>query len=197
VDWTFSLGRIYSHYGYKSLEGIMITLYHDDSMLRQAIIDSEKIGALKDSFTEGQRQWAGLLGEYAVKNHFKNLLKDTENFYNNDLTIGKYKVEVKSKLHKFELRDDYEWSIAKTSKHQKPDYYFFVSVHCNEINLRDIQDVYLAGYISHKDFWDKAVFYKKGTQHSNGFVSPVDHYNIFQNELDKFKEEREENETKS
>ena len=80
----------------------MITLYHDDSMLRQAIIDSEKIGALKDSFTEGQRQWAGLLGEYAVKNHFKNLLKDTENFYNNDLTIGKYKVQVKSKQHKFE-----------------------------------------------------------------------------------------------
>ena len=74
----------------------MIDMYHDDSMLRQAVVNSDNIGTLKDSFTQGQRQWAGLLGEYAVKNHFKNLLEETKNIYNNDLTLGKHKVEVKS-----------------------------------------------------------------------------------------------------
>ena len=164
--------------------------YHHD-MLRQAVVKSEELGALNGSFTKGQRQWVGLLGEYATKYHFRYLLEDTENFYNNDLTIAGRKVEVKSKLHKFRLKDDFEWSLAESSKHQKPDYYFFVSVYCNKDNLRDIKHIYLAGFISYKDFWDKAVFYKKGTKHANDFISPVSHYNIFQHELDQFDNEKE------
>ena len=100
--------------------------------------------------------------------------------------LGKYKIEVKSKLHQFQLQDNFEWSIAQTSLHQKPDQYFFVSVQHAKNNENDILNIWLAGYITPKDFFDKAVFYKKGTQHSNGFISPVNHYNIFQNELNSF-----------
>ena len=169
----------------------MIKLKFNQSMIDEALNKSKQIGILKDSFRKGKGQQHGLLAEFAVKEYFKDLIKPTENFYNNDLTIAGRKVEVKSKLHKFKLRDDFEWSLAESSKHQKPDYYFFVSVYCNKDNLRDIKHIYLAGFISYKDFWDRAVFYKKGTKHANDFISPVDHYNIFQHELKQFDKNKE------
>lgn len=164
----------------------MIKLKFNQSMIDEALNKSKQIGILKDSFRKGKGQQHGLLAEFAVKEYFKDLIKPTENFYNNDLTIADYKVEIKSKTLK-QVKDITEWSIAKTSSFQKPDYYFFVNVNYNE-NIKNTNEIYLAGYISHKDFYNRAKFYPKGYQHKGGFTStggksPIDHYNIFQYEL--------------
>ena len=164
----------------------MIKLKFNQSLIDEALNKSKQIGILKGSFTKGEGQPQGLLAEFAVKEYFKDLIKPTENFYNNDLTIADYKVEIKSKTLK-QVKDITEWSIAKTSSFQKPDYYFFVSVN-HKGTINNTSEILLAGHISPKDFYNKAKFYPKGYQHKGGFTStggksPIDHYNIFQYEL--------------
>ena len=167
----------------------LIKLNFDQVLIDEALSKSNKIGTLKDSFTKGEGQPHGLLAEFAVREHFKDLITPNENIYNNDLIIGGYKVEVKAKKYK-QVTGRSEWSIAKTSQHQNPDYYFFVSVNYNK-EINNTKEICLAGYISPEDFYSKARFYPKGYQNKYGFTktngkSPTDHYNVYQYELEKF-----------
>ena len=61
----------------------MIKLKFNQSMIDEALNKSKQIGILKDSFRKGKGQQHGLLAEFAVKEYFKDLIKPTENFYNN------------------------------------------------------------------------------------------------------------------
>ncbi len=172
----------------------MIKLKFNQALIDEALSKSNKIGTLKDSFTKGKGQSQGLLAEFAVREHFKYLITPNENIYNNDLIIAGYKVEVKAKNYK-QVTDNSEWSIAKTSQHQNPDYYFFVSVN-HKGTINNTSEILLAGYITPQDFYNKARFYHKGYQHEYGFTntggkSPTDHYNVYQHELEKFKTSEE------
>lgn len=170
----------------------MIDLDFTQDMIDKAIDISSDIGKLKDSFTEGKRQWVGILGELALKNYCKDFLIPTDNFYNNDMTLSinniDYKVEIKTKSNYFK-----EFSIAETSLHQKPSYYMFLSIICGHyrkdnykeaFECNKVKKIYLCGMAKYDYFINSARFYPKGHLHPNNFRSPVNQYNIFQHELE-------------
>ena len=96
---------------------------------------------LNNSITKGEGNLAGAVGEIIVKDAYGGI---GENTYDYDTIIKNYKVDIKTK--KF---SDYNTK-------QKCDLYCYVGV--NESNTT----AYVYGFMKKKDFYDKAVFGKKG-----------------------------------
>ena len=111
--------------------------------------------------------------------------KNYDFIYNGD------RIEVKTKRRTVRPLGHYDVSVAKTSDHQRPDWYCFLSLEFGrEIDGRyyDLKNVWYLGVLSYEDFWNRATQWKKGqVDESNGFVTLVDMYNVPIREL-KFKD---------
>lgn len=146
-----------------------------------------EMGGLANSITSGSANAAAFLGEMALAYHLGADIVDT---YNHDLTIisggKKYTIEVKTKRRTVDPKPYYEVSVAKTSAHQSPDYYAFLSITFSEVEGQGKEKIYyhpqriwLCGYYPGKKYWEDAVPMATGQiDHSNGFKTHVPMYNL-------------------
>lgn len=150
-------------------------------MLVSAKIRADSLGVLNNSITNGRGNLAGFIGEEAIAGYLGASIVGT---FNHDIILKNGEsLEVKTKRRSVVPAPYFEGSIAEKSTHQKPDIYAFMSTYGKLVNgTRDkyckLYSVWLCGFISYGDFFDKAVFYKKGTKFSNGFTSKADMYNL-------------------
>lgn len=113
--------------------------------------------ALRNSFTQGGGNIYGALGEICFGDRYPQWTKVES--YNHDFERADgLTVDLKSKHYSPEFRPQRHWnvSIAETSRHQHPDFYYFVRV------AKDLSKVCLLGWIRHDDFYDMATFRRKG-----------------------------------
>lgn len=166
----------------------MIKLPYKSWMSVQATMDAEEMGQLNRSLTRGRGNVAGCLAEISLAEFLKadRVSNEKKEFYNYDLLKDKQKIEVKTKRRTKDPMSHYEVSIATTSLHQQPDVYAFVSITFGNKKGRGLGAVYtgikavwLCGFISREEFFDKAKFIPKGRfDTSNGFRAHHDMYNL-------------------
>ena len=98
---------------------------------------------------------AGAVGEIVVKDAYKGT---GENTYDYDTIIKDYKIDIKTKKFSDQFTPNKDWNlnVSDYNTRQKCDAYCFVGV--NESNTI----AYVYGFMKKKDFYDKAVFGKKG-----------------------------------
>lgn len=141
-----------------------------DELTSIASLNASRLGSLKNSITKGDGNIAGYLGEEVARRHLDGVIEET-NYYNHDMLIMGYKVEIKTKRRTVHPKIYYEVSVAKTSTHQRPDYYIFTSV--------DSEYVWLLGYIGYQEFIDMAREIPYGKPDGrNGFVCHADMLNL-------------------
>jgi hypothetical protein len=129
---------------------------------------------LKGSITKGKSNIYGALGEIIIYDFYKNkgCNVDFNSTYDYDLIIEGYKIDVKTKRTTVNPMPNYLCSISAFNIKQKCDYYFFLRI--NE----DLKYCYLLGYKGKKDFFNEAVFKKKGSLDINGWHFKDDCYNL-------------------
>ena len=110
---------------------------------------------LNNSITKGEGNLAGAVGEIIVKDVYQG---SGENTYDYDTIIKDYKIDIKTKKFSDQFHPNSNWNlnVSDYNTKQKCDAYCFVGV--NESNTV----AYVYGFIKKKDFYDKAVFGKKG-----------------------------------
>jgi len=165
----------------------MIQLPFDNDMILLANDRAVEMGALKNSITTGKANTAAFLGEIALAEAIGATVADT---YNHDLIYEKdnkkTRIEVKTKRRIVDPLSHYEVSVAKTSRHQHPDLYAFVSITFDEVHGRGREKTYycpkkiwLCGYYPGDRYWEDAKTMEAGqVDHSNGFKTHVPMYNL-------------------
>jgi hypothetical protein len=134
---------------------------------------SKHLGQLTTSFTKGNGNMTGFLGEVAFENTFKQFDYVGDNSFTHDYVYKGLKVDVKSKSCTSRPLLKYNASVVKT-KYSKfgADVYFFMRVHDN------LQKVWLCGWSPKKSIITKNRFNAKGTYDEDGFQFKADGYNI-------------------
>ena len=167
----------------------MIKLDFDQSMIDEAVKKAEELGSINNSITSGRGNLAGYLAEIALTKYLgcKNISCDKgRDKYDYDLIKDGRKIDVKTKRRTVDPKPFFEVSIAGTSKHQKTDTYAFISITFKEkrgmgsqAQYYGVESIWLCGFMSKEDYFDKAIFWKKGAvDPSNGFKVHADMYNM-------------------
>ena len=167
----------------------MIKLNFDQSMIDNAIKKAEELGSINNSITSGRGNLAGYLAEIALTKYLgcKNISCDKgRDKYDYDLIKDGRKIDVKTKRRTVDPKLFFEVSIAGTSKHQKTDTYAFISITFKDkrgmgskAQYYGVESIWLCGFMSKEDYFDKAIFWKKGAvDPSNGFKVHADMYNM-------------------
>ena len=165
----------------------MIQIPFDNDMILLAKHRSVEMGALRNSITIGRANTAAFLGEIALAEAIGATVADT---YNHDLIYEKkgkkIRIEVKTKRRTVDPRPHYEVSVAKTSEHQHPDLYAFLSITFAEVHgsgrektYYRPQKIWLCGYYAGEKYWQDAVKMSEGqVDHTNGFKTHVAMHNL-------------------
>ena len=154
----------------------MITLTPTDDQMLYAKKTATEMGALKNSFMRGSRNYDGILGE-VVSLDFLNAQKKSCKDFDGILKDGRT-VDVKTKRTKVIPKSFYDCSISEFSLHQNCDVYLFARYNFLE-NV-----VYVLGYLTKPEYFSKAKKYKKGdidTSNNMEFKSTT--YNVKIDEL--------------
>lgn len=136
---------------------------------------------IHNSFTKGEGEIYGALGEIVVFDFLsqRNLV-EIDGMRDFDLKVNGLKVEVKTKHCTTTPEPNWNCSIPATSTHQTFDYVIFVRVHEN------LEEAWILGQLSYKDFYDKAFLLKKGEKDGT-FTVKADCYNVRIEELRGFR----------
>ena len=142
----------------------------NDDELEQAKKLTFDLGHIKNSITKGAGNIAGFSGELMVAKYLGADLTHTKDY---DIIFNDLKIDIKTKRTNYIPQLHYECSIAKTSLHQSCDSYVFVRV------LPSFKEGWILGYKSKKDYFNEAVFLKKGEiDPSNNWKVSLDCYNL-------------------
>jgi hypothetical protein len=162
----------------------MIQLPFDSSQINRAKKLAEQLGVLKNSITKGDGNFCAYLGEIALAKYLGvKRCSSQGDFYNRDIVYNGLKLEVKTKRRKAKPKEEYDVSIAATSKHQTPDIYAFLSL---TMAAEKPLEIWLCGYYPRNKFFEDAVYWPKGKiDPSNGFRVHSSMYNITIKDLDK------------
>jgi len=169
----------------------------DDRMVENAREWSTAVGGIKNSITKGKGNAAGRLGEIALANHLSVDVQDHKEY---DIIYQGKTIEIKTKRRTVAPQGFYEMSVAKTSTHQNPDHYAFISLEFKDSGFygkpakgmkrrggkwyRNLQKIWLCGDIDAEEFWEKATLMERGDRdESNNFTTLVDMFNIRIDEL--------------
>ena len=134
---------------------------------------SDEMGVLPNSFTRGVGRMVGFLGEIAVNRFIPRSRYVGNKVFKYDIVKGKNKIEVKSKTCTGCPKEHYVASV-NGPKNIDPanNVYFFTRV------SKDLRYVWIVGWITTKDFFERAVFKKKNETDEEGFVYRVSGYHI-------------------
>ncbi len=148
----------------------MIKVIVTDEMLLKAREKANEMGQLHNSILRGQGNMSGFIGEQVA---LSILGGSWVNTYDYDITVGEYKVDVKTKQTTVAPRPFYECSVADFNTKQNCDAYAFVRV------LKDYSVAWFLGVLTKQEYFDKAAFLKKGqVDPSNNFTVRADCYNV-------------------
>ena len=149
---------------------------------KEIIAEAKKLydfGILNNSYTQGEGNKCGALGEVLVREYYNAI---QENTFDYDLIIDNKKIDVKTKRHNANLKPNSNWtmSLFAFNTKQKCDYYCFVGM------ADDYKKAYLYGFIAKDEFYNTAIFRKKGDTDPNGskFKFRADSYSMKISELD-------------
>lgn len=162
-------------------------------MINEAREWAKELGTLDNSITSGRGNAAGRVGELALSTYLN--VKTPSDKYNHDIKYNSETIEVKTKRRVVKPKSYYDVSVAKTSNHQKPDRYAFVSLEFKKSDYygkaaEDLQrkggkqyhgliNAWYCGDVSYEEFWQTAELWKKGRKDSsNNFTTLVDMYNL-------------------
>jgi len=139
----------------------------------EAFRRSEALGRLRTSFTKGNGNMTGFLGEVAFENTFKKFDYVGDKSFTHDYVYKGLKVDVKAKTCSSRPMLNYNASVVRTKFSKfEADVYFFMRVHSN------LQKVWLCGWSPKSTIINKRRFNKKGDCDSDGFRFKADGYNI-------------------
>tara|TARA_Y100000385_G_scaffold236060_1_gene250096 strand:+ start:27 stop:629 length:603 start_codon:yes stop_codon:yes gene_type:complete len=163
----------------KNTKMITINITHDQVKRAEELYP---FNVLNGSITNGSSNIYGALGEVV----FQDYLSENHNVvicgnYDYDLKVDEYRVDVKTKRTTVVPKENYNCSISSWNTTQECDFYFFCRVSV------DKKKAYILGYISKKDFYEKATFNKKGEKETDIFYFKDDCYNLPISDLHKFK----------
>lgn len=164
----------------------MVELPFTSSQVSRARKKAEKLGSLYNSITKGKGNLAGYLGEIVTAKYIEGKLiscnKGSDKF-KFDLKWNGKTIECKTKRRSVDPLPEYDASIADASTHQTPDIYAFLSITIDK-KTKKIKKVWLCGFITKEDFFNKAEFIKRNTwDKSNGFRCKQDMWNLPYSEL--------------
>tara|TARA_R110000824_G_scaffold87254_2_gene215173 strand:+ start:775 stop:1299 length:525 start_codon:yes stop_codon:yes gene_type:complete len=138
-------------------------LTFDKSMIEEAQEWADNLGAIKNSITKGKGNYVGRLGELALAKHIGAGEAQDQSGY--DLIFNGKKIEVKTKRRAVPPRENYIVNLAKTSRHQRPDIYAFLSAQFESQKsgqYKNLEKLWLCGYKSSEDYFNESTFYAKG-----------------------------------
>ena len=151
------------------------------NITKESIAEAKKLydfGILNNSYTQGEGNKCGALGEVLVRQYYNAI---QENTYDYDLIIDNKKIDVKTKRYNARLTPTMKWtaSVLAFNTKQKCDYYCFVGM------SDDYKKAYLYGFIAKDEFYKTAIFRKKGDIDPNGsrFKFRADSYSTTISEL--------------
>lgn len=131
-------------------------------MMEDASARAKEMGVLKNSFSKGRGNVAGMLGEEIVLKVLGGKLKSN---YEYDIILPDGSTtDVKTKLTTVKPQPEYSCSVSAYNIHQKCDSYTFVRV------KKDLTIGWYLGMLSKLDFFNTARFVEKGT------VDPTNDY---------------------
>ena len=141
-----------------------------ESAISRAKQRADALPLLNNSIRKGEGSLVAYIGEEVAKAVLGGEIKDT---YDYDLKYESKTVDVKTKERTVPPRDYYECSVADFNTRQNCDEYAFVSV------LDNLQEAWYLGKIGKKEFYETAIFHKKGeVDPDNNFTFKADCYNI-------------------
>ena len=161
-------------------------------MIRDAHNRAEHLGALNNSILEGRGNASGYMGEEALAAYLGAKIVSDEQ-YGYDLVVGGRNLEVKTKQRTVPPKDDYDVSIAATSRHQKPDLYAFLSLQFDRSGSVDgkrryggLENIWLLGYKRPEDYFRDAELWMPGdVDPHNNFETHRQMYNLPVYKLDR------------
>ena len=163
----------------------MRELPFDDKIIREATEWAENLGGIYNSITKGDGNFAGRFGELVLAKHLGVEVEDHKDY---DLIYNDSKVEVKTKRRATKPKSNYTVNVAKTSTHQKPDSYAFLSLEYSDRDsaghYSDLLKIWLCGYKDAAQFFEEAEFWLKGTTDPPFFTAHRDMYVMKIEELD-------------
>lgn len=174
----------------------LISIPWDDRMVTRAHKKAKQLGGIRNSILKGGGNAAGYLGEEAVAAYIEAQIISCDkgtNKYDYDIrTRDERKVEVKTKRRTVRPLDYYDVSVAKTSAHQRPELYIFVSIEFENMTMeegrrlyRGIKNIWIVGQAEPEDYFARAKIWKTGEiDKRNGFKTHVDMYNLPISEID-------------
>jgi hypothetical protein len=120
---------------------------------------------LNNSILEGEGMFAGLLGEDLFRDYYGFVRSSGEAIFHYDLldSVILGKIEVKTKRCTSAPKEHYNCSIAASNAEQQCNYYAFVRV------LNDFSRAWILGLMPKDDFFEKALFFKRGQTDPAGF----------------------------
>ena len=140
-------------------------------MIENVRVKSEEMGRLRNSILKGGGNLAGFIGEQIALEYLGGTWHNT---YSYDIILpnGK-KVDVKTKQTSVKPLPNYDCSISNYNTKQSCDMYAFVRV------KNDLTVGWYLGSMDKKEYFEKAVFVKKGdVDPSNNYTARSDCYNI-------------------
>ena len=168
----------------------LISIPWDSRMVEQAQSKAKKLGRINNSILKGGGNAAGYLGEEAVAAYIGAKITSCDkgdDKYDYDI-IAKdgRRIEIKTKRRTVDPLDYYDVSVAKTSIHQRPDLYIFVSINFENMMMengkrvyRGIKNIWIVGQAEPEDYFARAKIWKAGEiDNRNGFKTHVDMYNL-------------------
>ena len=168
----------------------LISIPWDSRMVEQAQSKAKKLGRINNSILKGGGNAAGYLGEEAVAAYIGAKITSCDkgdDKYNYDI-IAKdgRRIEIKTKRRTVDPLYYYDVSVAKTSIHQRPDLYIFVSINFENMMMengkrvyRGIKNIWIVGQAEPEDYFARAKIWKAGEiDNNNGFKTHVDMYNL-------------------
>jgi|TARA_R110000824_G_scaffold17005_4_gene69714 hypothetical protein len=167
----------------------MIRLNVTKEMIDSARAKANALGSINNSILKGAGNVAGYLGEEVVASYVKaEVVSNNRGLekYNHDLLLsGGCRIEVKTKRRTVSPRGYYDVSVARTSKHQQPDTYAFVSLefervtHSHPKKYYGLINAWLCGFMPANEYWKRAKLWKSGQiDKTNNFKTHVDMYNL-------------------
>ena len=142
---------------------------------KEIIAEAKKLydfGILNNSYTQGEGNKCGALGEVLVREYYNAI---QENTFDYDLIIDNKKIDVKTKRHNANLKPNSNWtmSLFAFNTKQKCDKYVFVRV------LNDLSKGWILGEMNKEDYFESARYMRKGKiDPANGFRVKANCYNV-------------------
>lgn len=163
------------------------------SMIDHAYDEAQKLPKFEYSFRELQARYVGCLGELSLATYFnrKNVqFTDQRSNTTHDFRMcGGLTLDVKTKERAVKPKKHFENSVPRYNhEHQRPDYYYFVSLLRDDRLAKDdkyrFTEAYILGAISLDDLETVGIEWKKGsTDLRNGTTFWTDCINVTMEQL--------------